>query len=108
MAGAAVSNSVAALASKLKSPRKIILLQRGKPVRKVAALTRNFSHGVHTLSLKNVFNQDEEKIQFALGTRALVFGRARKPRMLIFISDVEIRDIYLSLTLGTAKFNQLD
>ena len=55
-----------------------------------------------------MFNQDEEKIQFALGNRALVFGRARKPRMLIFISDVEIRDIYLSLTLGTAKFNQLD
>jgi len=25
-----------------------VSLQRGKPVRKVAALTRNFSHGVHT------------------------------------------------------------
>ena len=38
----------------------------------------------------------------------MVFGRARMPRMLFFISDVGIRDIYLLLTLGPAKFNQLD
>ena len=34
---------------------------------------------------KNVFNQDEKKIQFALGNRVLVFGRARKPRFPTFI-----------------------
>ena len=54
-----------------------------------------------------MFNLDEEKIEFALCNRALVFfGRAKKPRMLCFISDVDIRGIYLSLTLRTAKFKQ--
>ena len=28
-----------------------ITVQRSKPVRKIAALTRNFSHGVHTFSM---------------------------------------------------------
>ena len=43
---------------------------------------------------KNMFNLDEENIQFALGKRALVFGIARNPRMLCFFNpDVEIRGI---------------
>jgi len=45
--------------------------------------------------LKKMYNLDEET-----GNRELVFGRGSKPR--------GIRSIYLSLTLGTAKFNQLD
>ena len=31
------------------------IFMRGKPLRKVAALTRNFSYGVHTFSLKKLF-----------------------------------------------------
>ena len=49
-----------------------------------------------------MFNLEEEK-----KNKEVCFGRARKPRMLCFISDVVIRGIYLSLTLGTAKFKQL-
>ena len=46
------------------------------------------------ISQKNMFNLDEENIQFALGKRALVFGSARNPRMLCFFNpDVEIRGI---------------
>ena len=56
-----------------------------------------------------MFNLDEEKIVFTFGNKALFFGRARKLRMLcFFISDAEISGIYLSPTLGTAKFKQLD
>ena len=39
----------------------------------------------------------------------LLLGRAKKPKMLyLIISDVGIRGIYLSLTLGTTKFKQLE
>ena len=51
--------------------------------------------------LKKNFNPDEEKI-FVHSLTRTCFGRARKPRMFVFISDVGTC-IYLSLTLGTAK-----
>ena len=45
----------------------------------------------------------------ALGNRALVFWQGKKAEIVVFfISDVEIRGIHLSMTLGTAKFKQLD
>ena len=54
-----------------------------------------------------MFNLDEEKIEFALDNRALVFWQGKKAEnVVIFISEVEIRGIYLNLTLGTAKFKQ--
>ena len=37
--------------SKKLSIQNIFIYLRGKPVREVAAFTRNFSHGVHTFSL---------------------------------------------------------
>ena len=50
-----------------------------------------------------------KKREFALCNRALVFWQGKKAeKVVIFISDVEIRGIYLSLTLGSAKFKQLD
>ena len=55
-----------------------------------------------------MFNLEKEKIFVHLATRILVFGRARKPKMFVFIFDVGARGIYLSLTLGTAKFKELD
>ena len=55
------------------------------------------------------YNLDEEKLKCALSNRNFFFfGKARKLKMLYFESDVGIRCIYLSLTLGTAKFKQLD
>ena len=54
---------------------------------------------------KKMFNLDEAKIECALGNRELFFGRARRRDCCVFISDVGTRGIYLSLTLGTAKFN---
>ena len=62
---------------------------------------RKFVIDIPTKMIKKMYSLDEEKGD-------LVFGRARKPRMLCYISDVGIRGIYLSLTLGTAKFKQLD
>ena len=56
-----------------------------------------------------MFNLDEEKIEFALGNSTLVFWQGRMPRMFFsFFSDVEFGGIYLSMTLGTAQFKQLD
>ena len=56
-----------------------------------------------------MFNLDDEKIEFALGNRALFFWQGTKAENVVFlISDVEIRGIYLSLTLGASKFKQLD
>ena len=56
-----------------------------------------------------MFNLDEEKIEFALGNWALVFWQGKKAdNVLLFISDVDDRGIYSSLTLGTAKLEQLD
>ena len=41
-----------------------------------------------------MFNLDEEKIEFALDNRALVFWQGKKAEnVVIFISDVEIRGI---------------
>ena len=53
-----------------------------------------------------MLNLYEEKKEFALGNRTLVFWQGKKAESVVgfFISDVEIRGIYLSLTLGTAKF----
>ena len=51
---------------------------------------------------KKMFNQDEGKIEFVVGNRA---GQESRD-CFDFISDVDIRGIYLSLALGTAK--QLD
>ena len=51
-----------------------------------------------------MFNVEEEKKEFALGNRALVFWQGKKAKhVAFFISDVEICGTYLSLTLGTAK-----
>ena len=56
-----------------------------------------------------LFNLDKEKIEFALVNRALVFWQGKEAEHAVFfISGVEIRGIYLSLTLGSAKFKQLD
>ena len=48
-----------------------------------------------------MFNVDEENKEFS-------FCRAKAENSNVFISAVEIRGIYLSLTLGNAKFKQLD
>ena len=57
--------------------------------------------------LKKRFNQDEEKIECALGNRD--FWQDKKAeKLVVFISDVGICGIYLSLHLGTAKFELLD
>ena len=46
-----------------------------------------------------MFNLDEEKIEFALGNRTLVFWQGKKAENSeFFISDVEICGLYLSLT----------
>ena len=57
-----------------------------------------------------MFNLDEEMIEFALGNRALFFWQDKKAYNVVcfFISDIGIRGIYLSLTLGSAKFKQID
>ena len=56
-----------------------------------------------------MFNLDEEKIVFTFGNKALFFWQGRKAENVVFfISDAEISGIYLSPTLGTAKFKQLD
>ena len=56
-----------------------------------------------------MFNLDEEKIEFSLGNRALVFWQGKKAENVVFfISDVLIRGIYLSLTLGTAKLKKIN
>ena len=58
-----------------------------------------------------MFSLDEKKIEFALGKKALVFWQGKKAKnyvFLIFNFNVEICGISLSLTLGTAKFKQLD
>ena len=50
-----------------------------------------------------MFNLNEEKIEFTFGTRIFVFLAGQKSQeCCLFISDVGIRGIYLSLTLGTA------
>ena len=56
-----------------------------------------------------VLNLDEEKIECAVGDRDIWFLAGQESReCCIFISYVGIRGIYLSLTLGKAKFKQLD
>ena len=54
---------------------------------------------------KKMFNIDEEKKE-CTWQHEFFFGRARKPR--VFFSDVGFCGIFLSLTLGTANFKQLD
>ena len=50
-----------------------------------------------------MFNLNEEKIEFTFGTRTFVFLAGQKSQeCCLFISDVGIRGIYLSLALGTA------
>ena len=45
-----------------------------------------------------MFHLDDEKIEIALGNKALVFWQGKKAEnVLFYISDVEIRGIYLSL-----------
>ena len=47
---------------------------------------------------KNMFNLDEENIEFALGNRAFVFWQGKKADNVVFFnSDVETGGIYLSL-----------
>ena len=55
-----------------------------------------------------MFNQDEGKIECAVGNREISFLAGQESRDFFdFISDVGIRGIYLSLALCTAKFKQL-
>ena len=54
-----------------------------------------------------MFNLHGEKIECALGNEDFCFWNGTKAEN-VYISDVEIRGIYFSLTLGTAKFKQLD
>ena len=51
-----------------------------------------------------MFNLDEEKVSCALGYMDF-FWQAKKA---VFVSDVGICGYYLSLTLGTPEFKQLD
>ena len=58
-----------------------------------------------------MFNQDEGKIECAVGNREMDFWQVagqESRECFDFISDVGICGIYLSLVLGTAKFKQLD
>ena len=56
-----------------------------------------------------MYTLDEEKIEYALGNREIWFLAGQGSReCCIFTSDVKNRGIYLSLTLGTANFKQLD
>ena len=58
---------------------------------------------------KKMFNQDEGKMECAVGNREMGFLAVQESRdCFVFISDVVICGIYLSLALGTAKFKQLD
>ena len=58
---------------------------------------------------KRRYSLDEEKLECALGNRDIWFlARQENRECCIFISDVEIRGIYLSLALGTVKFKQLE
>ena len=50
---------------------------------------------------------DEIRIKYALGNKEFFFWQDKKAGN-VFISDVGIRSICLSLSLGTAKFKQLD
>ena len=56
-----------------------------------------------------MFNLDEEKIEFALGNRALVFWQGKKVENVVcFFSDVEIRgklnrNFFLRLPLWDSK-----
>ena len=62
-----------------------------------------------TQNRKKMYSLDEEKIEYVLETGRFGFWHGKKVENGgIFISDVGIRSIYLSLTLGTAKFKQLD
>ena len=54
-----------------------------------------------------MFNQDEGKIECAVGNREICFWQSKKAEI-VLISNVGICGIYLSLALGTAKFKQLD
>ena len=54
-----------------------------------------------------MYNLDEEKIECALGTEELCFWQGKNAQI-VFFSDVWTRDIHLSLTIGTAKFKQLE
>ena len=60
------------------------------------------------ISLKKMFNLHGEKIECALGNEDFCFWKGTKAANVYYISDVKIRGIYFSLTLGTAKFKQLD
>ena len=68
--------------------------------------------GNQTLKKEDVHiwcNLGEEKIEFALGNKEFCFWQGKKAsrKYFDFISDVWARGIYLSLTLGTAKFKHL-
>ena len=52
-----------------------------------------------------MFNLNEENIEFSLRNITLVFWQGKKAKNgVLLISDVEIRGMYLSLTVGTDKF----
>jgi len=55
-----------------------------------------------------MFNLDKEKIECALGNQEFCLWQGKQTENVVFISDVGIHGIHLSLTLGTAKFKQLD
>ena len=55
-----------------------------------------------------MYSLDEEKIECEFGNREIWFLAGQGSRDCIFTSDVKNRGIYLSLTLGTANFKQLD
>ena len=57
-------------------------------------------------NIKNMFNLDEEKTECALGNKKLCFWQGKKAENVVFLFLAS--GLYLSLTLGTAKFKQLD
>ena len=67
----------------------------------------NYDSNYH---MRKLFYLDEEKIEFALGNREFCFlaGQQSQECFFFYISNIGIHDIYLSLTLGAAKFKKLD
>ena len=62
----------------------------------------------YKVSLKKMFNLDEEKIEYALGHKELGFRQDKKAENVVFFfftSDVGTRGIYLSLTLVLSNPN---
>ena len=50
-----------------------------------------------------MFNLDEEKIECAICNKELYFWQGKKAEIIVFYFWLEIRGIFLSLSLGTAK-----